>query len=78
MVAEKFPDASTVTKDMNNSWLSLRSIYPRTLLNDANAVRQFYKYLNGIGVEGMVFQAVGHNTLMGCEFCQAAIGILKK
>lgn len=54
MVAEKFPDASTVTKDMNNSWLSLRSIYPRTLLNDANAVRQFSKYLNGIGVEAYV------------------------
>ena len=54
MVAEKFPDASTVTKDMNDSWLSLRSIYPRTLLNDANAVRQFSKYLNGIGVEAYV------------------------
>ena len=54
MVAEKFPDASTVTKEMNNSWISLRSIYPRTLLNDANAVRQFSKYLNGIGVEAYV------------------------
>ena len=54
MVAEKFPDASTVTKEMNDSWISLRSIYPRTLLNDANAVRQFSKYLNGIGVEAYV------------------------
>lgn len=51
MVAEKYPDASTVTKEMNDSWISLRSAYPRTLPNDANAVRQFSKYLNSVGVE---------------------------
>ena len=54
MVAEKYPDASTVTKEMNDSWISLRSVYPRTLLNDATAVRQFSKYLNGIGVESYI------------------------
>ncbi len=54
MVAESFPNASTVTKEINNSWISLRSIYPRTVLNDINVIRQFSKYLNGIGVEAYI------------------------
>ena len=54
MLAERYPGASTVTKEINDSWISLRKAYPRTLCNDANAVRQFSKYLNSIGVESYI------------------------
>lgn len=50
MLVEKYPDTSTVTKEIFNSWVKLRSIYYRTVLNDVNVIRQFSKYLNGIGV----------------------------
>lgn len=54
MVSEKYPDARTVTKEIFKSWADLRSIYPRTILNDVNVIRQFSKYLNSIGIEAYI------------------------
>lgn len=54
LLVEKYPDATTVTKENFNSWVEVRSIHPSTLLNDVNVIRQFSKYLNGIGINAYI------------------------
>jgi len=51
MVADKFPDAHTMTKEICHEWLHLKpGEHPNGLLRRVTPVRQLGKYMNGIGV----------------------------
>ncbi len=54
MIAESFPDADTVTKEISDAWIKRRSSHPKSLEHNVSAVRQFSKYINGIGIPAYV------------------------
>jgi len=55
MVAEYFPETTTVTKDICDTWLHLRpGEHPNMLLRRVTPVRQLTKFMNGIGVSAYV------------------------
>ena len=54
MIAESFPDADTVTKEISDAWIKRRSSHPKSLEHNVCAVRQFSKYIKGIGIPAYV------------------------
>ncbi|MDD3890427.1 MAG: tyrosine-type recombinase/integrase [Syntrophomonadaceae bacterium] len=49
-VADKFPEETTITKEMCTAWIHLKSgEHPNGLLRRVTPVRQLGKYMNGIG-----------------------------
>jgi integrase len=52
MIAKKFPDACTITKDICQEWLHLHpNEHPNGLLRRVTPVRQLSKYMSGIGIQ---------------------------
>jgi integrase/recombinase XerD len=50
LVAKEFPKETTITKGMSESWIHLKpEEHPNGLLRRITPVRQFAKYLNGMG-----------------------------
>lgn len=55
MIYSDFPDASTITKEICDGWITYnKSLSPNTLLRRVTPVRQLGKYMNGIGVNAYV------------------------
>ncbi|MCD8299872.1 MAG: tyrosine-type recombinase/integrase, partial [Clostridiales bacterium] len=55
LVAEQFPDSTTLTKEICDAWISSRSsLHPNTLLRSITPVRQYGKYLVGTGVDAYI------------------------
>ena len=54
MVADSFPTAMTVTKEISDAWIAKRASHPKSLSHNVSAVRQFAKYLNGIGIPAYI------------------------
>lgn len=53
--AEKFPDERTVTKEMCSSWLRMKpGEHPNGLLRRITPIRQFSKYLRGLGYDAYI------------------------
>lgn len=55
MVAEKFPETSTITKEICQEWIHLHSNeHSNGLLRRVTPIRQLGKYMNGIGIKSYV------------------------
>jgi len=54
MVFECFPGADTVSKAISDAWIEKRASHPKSLGHKVSAVRQFTKYLNGIGIPAYI------------------------
>ena len=54
MISERFPNADTVSKAISDAWIEMRSSHPKSLEHNVSAVRQFTKYLNGIGISAYI------------------------
>lgn len=59
LVAEKFPDERTITKEMCTAWLRLKpGEHPNGLLRRVTPIRQLAKYMKGLGYD--VYVVPGH------------------
>jgi integrase len=55
LIAERFPQAATLTKEICDVWLDMkRGEHPNGLLRRVTPVRQLAKYMNGCGLEAYV------------------------
>ena len=54
MVFERFPGADTVSKAISDAWIEVSANHPKSLGHNISAVRQFTKYLNGIGITAYI------------------------
>jgi len=55
MAAEKFPCEKTVTKEMCSMWLNLKpNEHPNGLIKRITPIRQFSKYLRGLGYDAYI------------------------
>ena len=54
MVSGRFPDVDTVSKAISDAWIEMRASHPKSLEHNVSAVRQFTKYLNGIGIPAYI------------------------
>jgi integrase len=54
VVFERFPGADTVSKAISDVWIEVRASHPKSLEHNVSAVRQFTKYLNGIGIPAYI------------------------
>lgn len=55
MVANRFPDAHTITKDICHEWVHLKpGEHPNGLLRRVTPIRQLGKYMNGVGISAYV------------------------
>jgi len=54
MVLKNFPDADTVSKKISDAWIERKAKHPKSLEHNVSAVRQFTKYLNGIGTPAYI------------------------
>ncbi len=56
MICRYFPDADCLTKDICECWLNCKpDEHPNGLLRRITPVRQFAKYLNGLGIPAYIF-----------------------
>jgi integrase/recombinase XerD len=55
VIAEKFPNEKTITKEICTTWIHLKpDEHPNGLLRRVTPVRQLCKYMNGIGMDAYV------------------------